>query len=172
MTDLKLHTAQWTVAWRHSKAVGAGNEGFMPVRTSVGTPRFWPEANALPVPKLITPYGLRKISDYEEFKVRHRARLDESGVDSIRRELTEIAEAYGNKPLALLCFEKEPSECHRSLFAEWWEGQTDERIAELQPVSNGGHASDPAKLTNERYGRLRQSAQPQLAPSEGAERNP
>jgi hypothetical protein len=88
----------------------------MPVRTSVGIPRFWPAARAFPVAKLLTPFGLRKLKG-DDFRHAYLARLDQTGVDEIRAELAEIALTYGGKPCALLCFERRPSECHRGMFA-------------------------------------------------------
>jgi Protein of unknown function, DUF488 len=145
---LTLHTASWTAVHHHSQAVGAGNEGFMPVRTSVGLPRFWPEARGLPVAKLLTPYGLRKLKG-DEFRGAYLARLDETGVDAIRAELAEIALEYGGKPLALLCFEKSSSECHRSMFAAFWQEHTGEVVTEVGPALS----TDPARRHADQFGR-------------------
>lgn len=130
MSELTLHTASWTAVYHHSKGVGAGNEGFMPVRTSVGLPRFWSEAKAFPVAKLITPYGLRKLTG-DDFRAAYLGRLAEAGFDRILDELCQIHTAYGGKPLVLLCFEKDRKDCHRSMFAAWWETMTGEAINEL-----------------------------------------
>jgi Protein of unknown function, DUF488 len=129
--ELTLHTASWTAVWNHSKAVGAGNEGFTPVRTSVGLPRFWPEARGFPVAKLLTPYGLRKLTG-EAFREAYLDRLNEAGVDAIRAELGGIAAAYG-KPLALLCYEQDRADCHRGISASFWQEQTGEVVTELDP---------------------------------------
>jgi hypothetical protein len=48
-----------------------------------------------------------------------------------RAELTDIHLTYLGKPLALLCFERDRKDCHRSAFAEWWEQQTGENVTEL-----------------------------------------
>lgn len=135
MSDLTLHTASWTVVHRHRRTFDDPHEmGFMPVRTSVGLPRFWPEARGLPVAKLITPYGLLKLEG-DEFRERYLVRLNEAGVEAIRAELAEIALTYGGQPLCLLCFEADPTACHRSMFADWWFERTGERVAEVEPAT-------------------------------------
>lgn len=140
--DLTLHTAAWTPVMRHVKAFDDPKDvGFMPVRTSVGTPRFWAEAGGFPVAKLITPYGLRKLTG-DEFTDAYRARLEKAGVDEIRAELSEIHLTYLGKPLALLCFEKDPKDCHRSIFAEWWETQTGESVTELDLATSNGKGAN------------------------------
>jgi hypothetical protein len=35
--------------------------------------------------------------------------------------------------LRLLCFESDPADCHRGLWAEWWFQQTGGRVPELRP---------------------------------------
>ena len=130
--ELTLYTASWTAVWRDSQQVGAGNEGFVPVRTSVGVPRFWPMAKQFPVAKLITPYGLRKLEG-DEFRERYLARLNKAGTEKIRAELAAIHALY-RKPLVLLCFEKDRADCHREQFAEWWEERTGELVLELEPA--------------------------------------
>ncbi len=169
--ELTIHTASWTAVYRHRQTFDAPRDmGFMPVRTSVGIPRFWPEAQGFPVAKLITPYGLRKLEG-EAFTTAYLARLAEAGVEKITAELKEISITYGGKPLALLCFERQQSDCHRGMFAEWWEGQTGEVVTEIEPaksaLSNVGLAADLATTHTTRYGR-----QPQGTPVLGAERNP
>lgn len=169
--ELTIHTASWTAVYRHRQTFDEARDmGFMPVRTSVGIPRFWSEAPGFPVAGLITPYGLRKLEG-DEFTQAYLARLNGAGVEKIAAELKEIAITYGGKPLALLCFEKQQSECHRSVFAEWWEGQTGEVVTEIElgksALSNVGLATDPATTHKTRYGR-----QPQGTPVLGAGRNP
>lgn len=156
---MRLFTASWSAVHRHSAAVGAGNEDFMPVRTSVGLPRFWPEARGFPVAKLITPYGLRKLTG-DEFHAAYVTRLNETGVEAIRAELAEIGLAYGDRPLALLCFERSSSECHRGMFAAFWQEHTGKVVAEIDPAT-----TDPATGQKSHTGSGRQL---QLATAAGA----
>ena len=140
---MRIYTASWTAVWRYSQAVGAGNEGVMPVRISVGAPRFWPQARVFPAAKLITPHGLRKLTG-AEFTAAYLAKLERAGVDEVRAELADIYAAYG-KPLVLLCFEPDRADCHRGVFAEWWEQQAGDAVPE----------ADLAKTAQESSGRMR-----------------
>lgn len=121
--SLTLFTGQWSKLW------GAWpREDVMPVRTSVGLPRFWPGVHLLPVARLITPYKLRSLEG-EAFTTAYLSRLAETGIEAIRAELEDIHALYC-KPLVLLCYEKDPKDCHRSMFAQFWQEQTGEVINE------------------------------------------
>jgi hypothetical protein len=65
----------------------------------------------------------------------YRSRLDDLGVDEVRRLLTDCAERANNDRLTLLCFEdltKPGQRCHRRLFATWWQESTGEVVFELE----------------------------------------
>jgi hypothetical protein len=145
VTDLTLHTASWTAVHRYRQTFDDPKDmGFMPVRASVGLPRFWTAARAFPVAKLLTPYGLRKLTG-DEFRNAYIARLEKAGVDAIRAELADIADAYG-KSICLLCFEADPAACHRSTFAAFWRERTGDQVSEWAPRRRGGAVivgSDP-----------------------------
>jgi uncharacterized protein DUF488 len=107
---------------RHSGMLGVG--------ISVGKPP-WP----LPYPHTFldsaAPYGLLQVADQETFEARYVERLDRIGVDHFRDEFSVIATEHDAQGLALLCFEKAGEECHRRLWAYWWERQTGEHVPEL-----------------------------------------
>jgi hypothetical protein len=132
-----LVTARWSALYALDKDRKAGMiEGtppVVPVRTSVGKPRFWPDAKDFPYIGALTPFGLTKIGDEEEFTGKYVARLEKAGVDELRETFDAIDEMY-QKPLALLCFEdltKEGLWCHRRIFATWWLEQTGETVPEI-----------------------------------------
>lgn len=82
----------------------------------------------------ITPYGLigdkaRELTP-DEWEARYLARLDRHGVDRIRTRFADVSATYGGKPLILLCWEVEPADCHRGMFARWWEEQTGQHVPE------------------------------------------
>jgi hypothetical protein len=82
----------------------------------------------------LKPWGLFHVNDRPEFERRYRERLDQVGVDRIRKRLRRIAEKYSGRPLVLLCYESVdgPDEwCHRRTFAEWWEDRTGEPVPEV-----------------------------------------
>ncbi len=115
----------------------AGDASLLPVRTSVGKPRFWPEAAAFPLVKELAPWGLVRIADEEEFTRRYRARLESIGVEAIRTRFDEIHATAPGRALVLLCFEKlqAPGDwCHRRTWARWWLERTGEVIPELEPL--------------------------------------
>lgn len=52
---------------------------------------------------------------FEEFRAIYSAHLDSDGAQSSLKELVAVA---GEKPTCLLCFERDPVTCHRSIVAE------------------------------------------------------
>jgi hypothetical protein len=106
-----------------------------PVRISVGLPRFYAGSGQFEYISMLCPYGLfNKGYSHAEFNERYRARLDDYGVEKIREELERIAAASERDTIALCCFEDVlVSNCHRTVFAEWWEEQTGEEIEEYVP---------------------------------------
>lgn len=116
-----------------------GGSDVVPVRTSMGRPRFIEprQARAMPVIDELIPYGLLKVDPEAEFARRYRVRLETHGVAVIKRRIAEIHAIY-QRPLVLLCFEKldgsVPGEfCHRRVFADWWQEKTGEEILEYEP---------------------------------------
>ena len=76
------------------------------------------------------------IGDACTFDKMYRDRLDDLGVDEVRKLLNDCAERANNKRLVLLCFEdltKPGLRCHRRLFAAWWEENTGYVVPELEP---------------------------------------
>lgn len=69
------------------------------------------------MPGLGTPKFLRdklaRDGDYEEFFERFRTHLD-----SVEAHLSSLARLIERKRISLMCFERDPSECHRSAIAE------------------------------------------------------
>ena len=116
----------------------------MPVRISLGRPRFIAEASEWPYVKELAPLGLLKIDDRAEFIARYHDRLSRIGLGVIRAALEKVWQHQSEGswratplderlPIALLCFEdvsKPDDWCHRSFFAAWWLEQTDELLDE------------------------------------------
>ncbi|MBA2443511.1 MAG: DUF488 domain-containing protein [Rubrobacter sp.] len=71
--------------------------------------------------------------DWDRFTRLYRNQLDELGVDHIVGELRRVSEEAGGLPLVLLCHERDPADCHRGLFADWYEQHTGNPVPELQP---------------------------------------
>ena len=120
MTDQPaLLTSSWTAVWRHDKA-SPPPRAFVPVRISIGSPRFWPQAKGLPDITELMPWGLMKIPD-EEFVPRYRARLERYGAGAIQARFDKLHELY-RRPLMLLCFEKDVAvgTVPPTAFADWW----------------------------------------------------
>lgn len=106
----------------------------VPVRISVGAPKFWPGSESFPTVKALCPYGLLGIADDDLFVSAYCERLDKYGVESIAEALRGIQDAYPNRPLALLCFEDLDHDwCHRRVFADWWQRNTGKEIPEYYP---------------------------------------
>lgn len=105
------------------------------VRTSLGIPK-WPLGFTIQgYCQEITPDGyMLKLENYATYKMAYVKKLEAKGVAQIRRTLEKIAADAKGDALVLLCYENisKPGEwCHRRMFAEWWEAQTGEVVAEL-----------------------------------------
>jgi len=100
----------------------------VPVLTTVGTPRF--TSYPLVEWRTVAPWGLLDVADPEEFRRRYRHRLHRL-TPKILAELADLRAAYDPWPLALLCFEADPADCHRALLGEWIAEQTGEEVREL-----------------------------------------
>ena len=88
----------------------------VPVRTSIGAPRWagyaveeWPA---------VYPWGLLDVAGPVEFRRRYRHRLHRQ-TPRILAELGELLDRYDGWPVCLLCFERDPAACHRSILAGW-----------------------------------------------------
>jgi hypothetical protein len=113
-----VETARYT-GWKRERGV--------PIRTTVGTPRFWRSdwQGELVFVSGIAPYGVFKNPKLPELEDRHRAyRLrcdDYAGL--IVEQLANTARAFPGETLCLLCFEDVHAGqvCHRRWFADWFE---------------------------------------------------
>ncbi|MBB4663162.1 DUF488 family protein [Conexibacter arvalis] len=82
----------------------------------------------------ITPWGLvsakAKELTADEWRERYVARLERHGVEKIQQRFETLYREYGKHPLALLCWEENPADCHRSYFADWWAARTSQVVPE------------------------------------------
>jgi hypothetical protein len=74
-------------------------------------------------------WGFR--GDAEGFTASYLGQLETRGVSEIRDLLQRISDEEGGRDLIPLCHERDPAECHRSLFASWWREQTEQEVPEL-----------------------------------------
>ena len=102
-------------------------EGTAYVSIAVGNPKYEVAFNIIDL-KCLKPYGVFGKYHGEEYKKKYFERLDSFGVDYIAREIKKVGS--GCKEVILMCHEKNPLECHRSMFAEWWLMKTGEIIEE------------------------------------------
>lgn len=129
---IPMVTTSWTAIGRLHNA---GERDFVPVRTSVGVPRWLGWAKHAPQVRELTPYGIFDPAEpkpEDEYRGLYVARLEAIGVEQIGARLTEVHAEY-LRPLALLCFcdLHRGDFCHRRIAAEWWEGQTGQAVPEL-----------------------------------------
>lgn len=101
------------------------------VGISRGTPK-WPLPYSYRMARLLAPsrqtFELR--SD-DAFERAYLAELEEAGVEKIGAMLGKISDEEGGGPLVLLCYEKDRNDCHRAMFAAWWQERTGQRVEEL-----------------------------------------
>ena len=109
-----LYTASWSAMGnRHAE----GDRSIVPVRISLGKPKFSPIGASAPYVHELAPAGLLGLP-HAEFEAGYARRLHLFGIDRIAARLQAIYAEYG-RPLALCCFEPWRSDCHRDLAAAW-----------------------------------------------------
>jgi uncharacterized protein YeaO (DUF488 family) len=109
------------------------------VVTSLGLPKWMPEAQTFPRCWLLTPTGkmfhaVRESKDTEAFAREYEQRLEAFGIPRIGRTLERIARQYDAESLVLLCHELDAERCHRLQFAQWLLARSGELVAELVEV--------------------------------------
>ncbi len=103
----------------------------VPVRITLGAPPSWFKHPWEEARMLAPPPRVFRLKDDEEFRRKYRHHLYRVTPERIGQRLEEIASRHPGERLVLLCFEANPAECHRSMFAEWWMEQTGQRVVEL-----------------------------------------
>lgn len=117
----------------------------VPVRTSVGFPKWFPDQNGMFDWENVHPKFYWKQLPYQEFRKRYMAMLDAHGPEKLRGDLLYMAEQYarhndGRVPdrFVLLCFEKlskgPENWCHRTMLAEWLKANLDLPSVELGAI--------------------------------------
>jgi hypothetical protein len=133
----------YTYRWALAQALPSF---YVPVRISIGSPRYWPGARDLDAIHELMPYDiLGRVHDRAGFERAYRARLDSFGADRIQRRFEKLFAQHGERPLVLLCYEDIVGTydfCHRRFFAAWWQDQTGAAIHDLQHVDH--HAVEPS----------------------------
>lgn len=104
-----------------------------PVVTSLGLPRWRPEAESWPRCWLIAPtWAMFHEPDEEKWRAAYVERLERKGAAKVSRVLHQIAREHEAERLVLLCHELDWSRCHRGLWASWWLETTGEVITEIR----------------------------------------
>jgi hypothetical protein len=111
------------------------SEQGIPVRTSIGHPRFW-RGEQLSLAPSLYPTRPMLVLPIDRYEQQYRQILDSIGFDKIRGELERLVRVKPDEPptLVLMCFEKlsKPGAwCHRRMFAQWWLEHTGEEVPEL-----------------------------------------
>jgi Protein of unknown function, DUF488 len=116
----------------------------VPVQISRGTPK-WTPPYRYRVARLLAPSRETfEIRSDEDFEAAYLRELEEAGVERIGALLRKFSDEAGGRPLVLLCFERDPGQCHRATFGGWWESRTGEKVEELRPghVGRGAEQLD------------------------------
>lgn len=110
----------------------------LPVRTTVGAPRFWRADQLGDLASLldIAPYELMRgkasTAPVHEQRMIYRLRLERRAL-TVVVQLAGLAAAHPDRAVVLLCFEDVHAgeECHRRWFAEWFEAAYGIEVPEL-----------------------------------------
>jgi len=124
--------------------------GLVPVRTTLGTPRWKMKYELLANLKVLAPTReIFRMEDPDEFEQAYRDHLAVAGVDAIAEQIASISAAHGGQGLVLLCFEDVAElgemSCHRRGFARWWEEMTGQVVPELSAGAAVSSAEDQPK---------------------------
>lgn len=105
------------------------------VRTSLGVPKFWPQARTRTLVRMeeLTPRGWYFNASPEVFDQRYYEQLNAIGPTALHQKFGQIARTARAEKLVLLCFEKATTaeHCHRRMFAAWWLTETGEPVQEV-----------------------------------------
>lgn len=100
------------------------------VSIAVGNPKFELPFTLYQLNE-IKPYGVFGKYHGEEYYNHYIQRLEKIGVSDIFKKLCAIQQNNPDCDLILMCYEKNPNECHRRMFADWWLHKTGEIINEI-----------------------------------------
>jgi hypothetical protein len=107
----------------------------VPIRTTVGAPRFW-RHGPLDFVKELAPFGI--FGKGLPTDVARRRYLDrmEAKVDQSVAALADLTRQHPGERLCVLCFEDVHAgqECHRRWFAEWFEHRFGLEVPEVPEV--------------------------------------
>lgn len=103
------------------------------VRISLGKPRWFPNGGEdLPFVKVLAPAGWYfNEPDEEVFERRYRHQLHKTTPQRVLEMLQAVAAEHDAERLILCCFEGNPENCHRGMFARWWLQKTGEWVPDL-----------------------------------------
>jgi hypothetical protein len=106
----------------------------VPVRVTLGKPRFRLGYEYEEVRLLAPPPRVFALRDEAEFKTAYRQHLNALGVERLQRVFERVSGEHSSRRLVLLCFENvlAGESCHRRMFAEWWKEQTGQDVPELE----------------------------------------
>lgn len=117
------------------------------VGISIGTPKWLGDASIITFLRKLAPapymLGIEDVAEYtRQFRERVLGRLD---YGSTITDIERVALMAGKRKAVLLCFEKPPKFCHRSLVAEWINSHGERYVREYGYEGEGGAPSGEQK---------------------------
>lgn len=106
---MKIFTSYW------AKLAKLKKSGLQPISISRHPPRYVSVADYKQYSKFAPHSFMLKLSEVEYYQHFNKM-LEELNVEDVVNELKDLS---GNKDIVLLCYEKEPCDCHRHRVAEW-----------------------------------------------------
>ena len=123
-----------------------------PVRTSLGTPRWFPHPLPLAWENVMPDRWMLGIEDEAEYRRAYWEKLNRVGYETLLGDVEFLVDAWervdGRRPdrLALLCYEKlsKPGNwCHRTMFGQWWTDQSGSYVGEFGAMPLDLDPEDP-----------------------------
>jgi hypothetical protein len=146
MTTFSGSPQVYTYRWSEARNLPSF---YVPIRISIGCPRYWPEAKSLDAIHELMPYEiLGRVHGAKAFEARYRQRMDGFGVERVQRRFERLFERHSERPLVLCCYEdlhQVGAWCHRSMFRRWWEDATGAVIDELQFAGADPDLAEPVE---------------------------
>lgn len=118
------------------KKIADNPRGLIAVRISTTKPEWFPGC-ILSLPELYP--GKTMVFNYkgglledDEYKKQYNKKLEELDANELIGKLEKISLKFGNRDIALLCYETPDKLCHRHFVAKWLTENTSYEIKELE----------------------------------------
>ena len=106
---MKLYTSYW------SKVKALQNSGIQPIAICIGKPKWWAGRSL----DMLAPSWAMMHLDNEGYCREYRKKLARMDPQKVLDAIKAMHDWGKYEDVALMCYEKNPEDCHRSMVSEW-----------------------------------------------------